>query len=137
MGNPPSEKDKERIVSDFAELLPMLRARVGMTQKDLGAKIGATRQTIMFAENKRRTLTWSMFLTLAFLFYVDPRTKPYMMASGVICEELSEFLFGDASVLVKDEKPGTEKPMLQKAKDMIDDLTKDVGSAVILNDDEE
>jgi len=52
----------------------------------------------MFVENKRRTLTWSMFLSLLFLFMMDHHTRPFLMASGVICDDLSNILFDNNNV---------------------------------------
>lgn len=119
----PGEKEKDKIVKEFVELLPMLRARLGITQKELGERVGATRQTILFVENKRRQLIWSMFLSLAFLFVMDSRTRPFLMASGVINEELSKILFGDTSTLTETTSMlAPDKPMLSKAKDMISGL---------------
>jgi len=119
----PGEKEKEKIVKEFVDLLPMLRARLGITQQELGERVGATRQTIMFVENKRRQLTWSMFLSLAFLFVMDSRTRPFLMASGIISEDLSRILFGDTSMLTETTSMlAPDKPMLSKAQDMISGL---------------
>ena len=121
-----SPTEKERITEAFVELLPMLRARLNITQQELGERVGATRQTIMFAENKRRTLTWSMFLSLAFLFMMDPRTRPFLVASGVINEDMSEILFGDKSLLAHATQTldAGKPPMLSQAKSMIDTLKR-------------
>ena len=119
----PGENEKEKIVAEFVELLPMLRARLGITQKELGDRVGATRQTIMFVENKRRQLTWSMFLSLAFLFVMDSRTRPFLMASGIISEDLSNILFGNTSMLIETTAMlASNKPMLVQAQDMISGL---------------
>ena len=124
MNTNPGEKDREKIIEEFVELLPMLRARLGITQQELGERVGATRQTIMFVENKRRPLTWSMFLSLAFLFVMDSRTRPFLMVSGIISENLSKILFGDTSMLTETTSMLVpDKPMLSKAKDMISGLT--------------
>lgn len=123
MNNNPSENEKEKIINEFVELLPMLRARLGITQQELGKRVGATRQTILFAENKKRPLTWSMFLSLAFLFFMDTKTRPFLMASGVINEDLSNILFGNSSMLAETTSMlDSNRPMLSKAEEMINRL---------------
>ena len=97
----PSEQDKEQIMDEFTGLLPMLRARLGMTQEDLGKKVGTTRQTIIAIENKKRRLTWAMFLSLVFVFFINPNTRPFLMASDTISKDLSQVLFGSDSMLTQ------------------------------------
>jgi len=134
MNNSPTER--ERIVDAFTDILPMLRTRLGITQKELGERVGATRQTILFAENKKRPLTWSMFLSLAFLFWVEPRTRPFLMASGVINEELSKILFGNTSMLADASSMlAPDRPMLSNAQKMIENLTDTGNEADTGNED--
>ena len=123
-----SDYDKEKILSDFCDILPMLRTRLGITQKELGARIGTTRHTIMWIESKKNPLTWSMFLSLAFLFFIDPRTRPFLIASGIINNELSASLFGDASLLSEtSSKLSQDAPFLSKAQQMMDNLKTNIG----------
>ena len=111
---------KEKMTGEFADLLPMLRARLGITQEELAERIGATRQIIIYIENKKRPLVWSVFLSLLFLFILDPKTRPFLEASGIITPELSKHLFGDETLLAETiSKLEPEKPILEKAKEMM------------------
>jgi DNA-binding XRE family transcriptional regulator len=121
---PNNTNEKDRITAEFVELLPMLRVRLGITQKELGYKVGATRHTIMFVETKRNALTWSMFLSLVFFFLLEPRTRPFLLASGIIGDDLSRILFGDDSMQAHIASLlDSQKPMLAKAKEMLDNLS--------------
>jgi len=48
--------------------LPLLRAATGLTQAQLGKKIGMSRQTIVAIENKKRPLPWCLFLAMVCVF---------------------------------------------------------------------
>ena len=115
------ESTKKKIICDFIELLPMLRVRLGLTQEQLGERIGTTRQTIISIENKKNPLTWSLFLAMFFLFFIEPGTRPFLLASGIINSELSKILFGDTLTLINAASElESKKPMLAKAQEMID-----------------
>jgi len=98
---------KEKMTGEFISCLPMLRARLRMTQEELAKKVGTTRQTIIAIENGKRKLTWSMFLSMLFIFYMNPATRPYLIAGNILTEETCKALFGDSS-------------MLKSAKEMLD-----------------
>ena len=120
-----SLNNREKILNEFIDLIPMLRARLGITQEELANKIGVTRQTIISIENKKRPLVWSVFLSMAFLFFLDPRTRPFLVASGVIDPELSKILFGDSSTLTQATSMlEPDRPMLTQAQEMMDNLMR-------------
>lgn len=48
--------------------LPVLRAAVDLTQEQLGAKLGVSRQTIVAIENGKSPLTWSLYLAMVCVF---------------------------------------------------------------------
>ncbi len=115
---------KERIAADFAELLPILRKKLNITQQELGDKVGVTRQTILFAESQKRPLTWTMFLALAFLFMMDYKTRSFLLESGIMNDELSQILLGDKTSLMKTTAMSDmNTSMLSKSKLMISSLT--------------
>ena len=69
-----------------------------------------------------------MFLSLFFLFYVDQRTQPFLLASGIITEDLSHMLFGSASMLpTVPPTQGPEGSMLHEAQKMMVNLRKIIG----------
>ncbi len=50
------------------ENLPSLRAKIGITQEELAAVVGVSRQTYYSFESGERKMTWTMFLALLFFF---------------------------------------------------------------------
>jgi hypothetical protein len=66
---------------------------------------------------------WSMFLSMMFLFFLDSRTRPFLLTSGVINAELSQILFGDALTLTEAAAAlEPDRPILTKAQEMMDAL---------------
>ena len=92
--------DREKYTVRMAENLPMLRAKLGLSQTELAEIIGVTRQTISAAENKARPLSWSGFLSLLFLFMQNGETKPLLTELGIYTDELADlFTITDLSRL--------------------------------------
>jgi DNA-binding XRE family transcriptional regulator len=55
--------------------LPVLRAAVDLTQEQLGAKLGVSRQTIVAVENGKSPLTWSLYLAMILVFQQFDESK--------------------------------------------------------------
>ena len=64
----------ERMVKN----LPILRTAAGLTQAQLGKKIGMSRQTIVAIENGKRPLPWSLYLAMTLIFMQNDNTKKLM-----------------------------------------------------------
>ena len=107
---------RERLMTAFTEMLPTLRTRLKLSQAELGQRIGATRQTIHAIESRKRQLTWNMFLSLVFVFWSHPDTKPMLQLMEGFSEKLSQTLFGNHAVL----EPS--KSMLTQARTMINQM---------------
>lgn len=117
--------EKKTIINEFTELLPTLRTRFGITQEELAVKIDTTRQTIISIEKKKRTLTWAMFLAMVFIFFMDNRTRPLLIAVGITGEKLSEILFDNEAIIPRAAFVLEQnKPMIIKAQEMINITAK-------------
>ena len=55
---------KEELMSMLQNELPVLRARLGISQAKLAEMIGISRQTYNVIENGKREMTWPIFLSL-------------------------------------------------------------------------
>ena len=66
---------REQQINAMIDNLPVLRAKLDLSQEELGEKIGVTRQQIVNYENRRRPLTWTAFLALAFVFCENPESR--------------------------------------------------------------
>lgn len=60
----------------MVENLPVLRAKLGVTQNELAEIAGISRQTILSLEKRQRGMTWNMFLALLYVFTANESTAP-------------------------------------------------------------
>ena len=80
---------KSKYARIMAENLPMLRARLNLTQTELGELIGVTRQTINSIESGSREISWGNFLSLLFLFTQNKSTQVLLPILGIYTPELA------------------------------------------------
>lgn len=59
---------QDEFIARMIKNLPVLRASVNLTQEQLGAKLGVSRQTIVAIENGKSPLTWSLYLAMVCVF---------------------------------------------------------------------
>ena len=83
--------DRKAYSAKMADNLPMLRAKLGLSQEGLAGIIGITRQTISSIENKSREMSWPTFLSLLFLFSKNSDTQMLMKAMGIYDENLEAY----------------------------------------------
>lgn len=84
--------DKERLISNMTENLPMLRTRLGLTQEELAQKIGVSRSTVLSIENKKREMTWNTFLSLMLLFTKNESTNKLLNVLEIYTDEFNDFI---------------------------------------------
>jgi DNA-binding XRE family transcriptional regulator len=84
-----TEIDKQRYLRTMAENLPVLRAKLGLTQAELADIIGVSRQTIATAEIGSREMSWSTFISLLFMFRHNEATNALLPVLGIYTPELS------------------------------------------------
>ncbi|MCQ2465825.1 MAG: helix-turn-helix domain-containing protein [Oscillospiraceae bacterium] len=82
------EEIKNIYVDRMTENLPVLRAKLGITQADLAEIAGISRQTILSVEKKQRGMTWNMFLALLYIFTTNEKTAPLIDLFEIRTEEL-------------------------------------------------
>ena len=83
------EIDRTKYTRLMADNLPMLRAKLELSQTELAEMIGITRQTISSAENGMRELSWGNFLSLLFVFYQNEATRILLPILGIYTPELA------------------------------------------------
>lgn len=76
----------------LVEELPTLRAKIGLSQSEVGEIIGVSRQTYSAIETKKKKMTWSVYLALILLFSINEKTEKMLEASGAFSEELQNIL---------------------------------------------
>ena len=82
---------KQQFIQTLTKILPVLRAKLGMSQAELASKVGLARQTIASIENEKRPMMWQTFLSILMLFYCNPKTEPLLCALGIYNQKLEEF----------------------------------------------
>ena len=82
--------NKEELIDKFIYELPILRARIDMTQDEISEIAGLSRQTYSALETRKRKMTWSNFMALLFVFYFNPAPREAVEMAGIIPKELKK-----------------------------------------------
>ncbi len=64
------KSEKEELILALTEILPLLRAAIGISQGEIAEYIGVSRQTYCAFEIGKRQMSWNTFLSL-FLFFIS------------------------------------------------------------------
>ncbi len=87
-----SSINREQLIKNMTDNLPMLRTRLGMTQEELADKIGVSRSTVISIENKKREMTWNTFLSLMLLFTKNETTNKLLNILEIYTDEFNDFI---------------------------------------------
>lgn len=85
-----TDLEKKMYVEKLAEELPVLRIKMGVSQDELSSMIGLSRQTYSTLETKKRNMTWSVFLSLIFIFDNCDKTHEFIRKNGLFPEKMFE-----------------------------------------------
>lgn len=83
---------KELCCIQLVNDLPVLRARMGVSQEEVASKIGVSRQTYNSYEAKKRSLPWSVCIALITFFASNSKTRE-MMKNNTYTLELMDEIF--------------------------------------------
>jgi DNA-binding XRE family transcriptional regulator len=86
-----TDYDRESIVAQFVNELPVLRVGLGLSQAELAERIGISRQTYNSFENGKKEMPWTTFMALIAVFQNNARTKRMLDSIDSIREFLTEF----------------------------------------------
>lgn len=75
---------KRRLINALKNDLPVLRARVGLSQEVLADKIGISRQTYSSIETGKREMAWTTFLALVAFFQNNEQTLPLQLRRAAV-----------------------------------------------------
>jgi len=84
--------NKEKLIELLTDELPVLRAKIGLSQEDVSMIIGISRQTYSAIETKKRKMTWSIALSLILYYEQNESTRLMVEGMGVITDELRQIL---------------------------------------------
>jgi len=89
-----NEQNKQVHIDKLTENLPMLRAKMKLTQKEFANIIGVSSYTILAIEKKQRKMTWNTFLSILMVCMSNEEMRPILSALGIYSDELVEFIEG-------------------------------------------
>ena len=67
--------DKKVLIAQLTYDLPVLRARLGISQARLAEKVGISRQTYNSIETGKKEMPWTVFLALIAVFQNNEETR--------------------------------------------------------------
>lgn len=84
--------NKDHLIEILTDELPVLRAKIGLSQEELSNIIGISRQTYSAIETNKRKMAWNTFLSLLLVFGYNEKTSGLLEASGAFPPELRRVL---------------------------------------------
>ena len=86
------DAQKAVLIKNMADNLPILRKKMNVTQAELAALIGVSRNTLITIETGKKTMTWNMFLSLILIFTKNKETDKLLNVLEIYTDELNDFI---------------------------------------------
>jgi len=80
-----SERIKDELIMTLTSELPVLRARLGVSQEKMASSIGVSRQTYSAIETKTKKMSWTMFMALIAVLDLNE-------ATSVMLDQIPDFI---------------------------------------------
>lgn len=80
--------DREAIMRRFAEEMPGLRKELDVTLADLSEKTGMDEKKLKDVEAGKRTMKWSEFMSILFIFWNNDVGRKFVESKGLFPEAL-------------------------------------------------
>lgn len=77
-------EDRDRCIQLLTNELPVLRARIRVSQEELSRGVGISRQTYSLIETKKQKMTWVTFMAMIAFFSGHAKTRKELLALGLI-----------------------------------------------------
>ncbi len=84
--------NKDELIKRLTNELPVLRAKIGVSQDELSNIIGISRQTYSAIETGKRQMSWNTFLSLILVFGCNKKTSAMIDSMKIVSPELSEVI---------------------------------------------
>lgn len=78
------DKDRDKYISILSDELPVLRARIRISQADLARGVGISRQTYSLIETGKQKMTWITFMAMIAFFQSYPKTRKDLVELGLL-----------------------------------------------------
>jgi len=99
-----TKDEQDRLIEIITEELPVLRARLKISQDELSRRIGISRQTYSLIETKKQKMTWLTFMGLLAFFQNNPKTEVELRRIGLISDVSFQSLIQRKNI--REEKNG-------------------------------
>ncbi len=83
-----SEAERDLLIARMIDELPVLRLKIGMSQDEMASLLDISRQTYSSIENKKRKMTWRLYLSLVLIFYHNELTHDFLVKNGLIPQKI-------------------------------------------------
>ena len=83
-----TSKEKEQLISALAPELTLLRTKAEISQEELAALIGISRQTYGAIERGSRKMSWNTFLSLVLFYDCNQKTHQLLQTISGIPQEI-------------------------------------------------
>lgn len=93
------EIDKEKLLKNLADNLPLLRTKANLTQAQLANTIGISRQSLVAVETQKRKLSWNVFLACILVFQNNEETKSLLTFLNIYTDDLDAFIKKQAEIV--------------------------------------
>jgi DNA-binding XRE family transcriptional regulator len=93
-----TEEEKEKCIAALTPELSYLRSKAGVSQDELAALIGTTRQTYGAIERNSKKMSWSMFLSLIMFYDYNVKTHQMIRSIGAFPNEVVKVFNGGADI---------------------------------------
>lgn len=92
------EKEKKEYCKVLSDDLPVLRAKLGITQEELAIRVGKSRNMIAQIETGKKEMAWGTFVALSLMFLSNETTAAVFKSLNIFDEKVEKFLmFGNHS----------------------------------------
>lgn len=81
---------KEKLIKQLVYELPVLRARLGISQAEIAEKVGLSRQTYNSIETGKKEMNWTVFLAMIAVFQGNEETRMMIQRIDNMNEELEQ-----------------------------------------------
>lgn len=78
------DEERDRYIQLLTNELPVLRARIRVSQEELSRGVGISRQTYSLIETKKQKMTWVTFMAIIAFFSGHSKTRKELLDLGLI-----------------------------------------------------
>lgn len=96
---PLTKEIRDKLIATLTDNLPLLRAKLDISQEEISNLVGISRQTYCSIESKKRSMSWPTYLSLVFFFDCNEKNHNLLRHLGCFPDVLV-----DSSILNKHDK---------------------------------